>query len=1492
MKLKLLIIFLLVAAGIPMTAQINIPNATAVTQNFDGMAATTTLPTNWKVAASNASPTWAAASAVVTQIATGSSSSAGGTYNFGNTTSERAVGAMTSGSFGSPNSVIGYFRNTNALMISNLAISYNGERYRINAAVASIQFFYSYDGTTWTAVTAGDIAAASFPTAASSYTFASPLSVPVSFNITGLSLTTNSDIYLRWNINTGGSNSQGIAIDDVSVAATFSAGCSAPSNQASAPVATNFTTVGADLSWTNASGATGSMVVIRPTAQADAVPASGTSYIANSNYATAGAVNVNNKVVYRGTGTAITGITGLTPGTQYTATIYAYNDPGSCYNTTAPETVTFYTLAAEPTAYSGAATFSCATISVTQINLTFARANTITNARGYMILARIGAPPTGVPIDGADYAPGTVFGDATVIGEVTSATATTFSATGLNAGSTYYFSLIPYGATVGVPATYNYRTVAGFLTTNCTTTTAPEINVRGLIGTNPTIADGSTIPQGTNNTQFTTTAVGSSQPKSFRIENVGNAGLIVSGVSIVGLHPGDFSLSAMTFPLNIAVGAHVDFTITFSPTVGGLRSATVNINSNDSDEALYDFAIEGTGDAAEIDILGNGMPIVSGTLTTDLLNHTKFGNVNVASGSVTRIFTISNLGTLSLTLSPPVISGPGASNFTITTTPATTLSETTSTTLVITFDPSTVGDKNATVTIANSDSNENPYTFAISGRGVDFVLCTVGPLETLAQQDFEVAPATPVFNYTYFQDPLAIAPTIGGGTGRGSSRTVLTNKFIGSRSFQVAGHAGNSTDGLETTVEFATVDASLWQDISLSFKLGAYAATSGATIGLDAPDKVTVFVSANGGSTWSEELAITGFSNAIWDITSPGTASANFDGNNIVTSIPAANFLNSINVGPSNISLTNLPSVSSLKIRIVLKLDRSDEIWVIDNVKLSAKKPLSTTWSTAWSAGAPTNSVKAIFAGDYNAGVNVEACACEISSGVTVNVADSKYIEIQSDIVNSGTISIANNGSLIQVDDQAIINGDATVERQTTPYDQYDYTYWSSPVFEPTIGTTFPDMRTDHSYSWITSNFVDANGDGFDDAAPWAWNLEGPTAVMKKGVGYIVRASSTSGTWPRTSNGTFSGVLNNGIVSVPTSMSPNPADSNSLVGNPYASAISADDFIDLNTNIDGTLYFWTHVDNVSPSHPGPYLSNFSSDDYAVYTKMGGTGTRGAILHPTHPISGKTTAPTGKIASGQGFYVTMLAPTPIVFNNALRSKAHVNTDFFKTTGPEEKDRVWLNLYNEDQMFSQQLVGYADEATLGKDRGYDGPLSNAGNYINFYSMIGNERFKIQGRPTFNASDEVPLGYFSAVDDVFKIEIDSVEGQLRNISHIYLQDRDLQVFHDLKQGPYLFATQKGTFDNRFVIRYTNEILGNSGFEIAANDVLVVANDKIEVKSLKGNIQKIQVFDVLGRMIYTNPMVNQREFVIENIAKTQSALIVKVTLENEAEATKKIRF
>ncbi len=224
--MKSLILFLFLSLNITFVlGQISVPNTSVITQNFNGMLATVTLPSNWKMHASTASPTFAGGSASLFQQASSGSPTTGGTYNWGSSTTERAAGAMTSGSFASPNNLMSFFRNTHPTdNINQLTIDYNAERYRINSAAASIQFFYSLDGSAWTAVTAGDISAASIPTGASSYTFATPLTITkTGIIISSLNIAPNGDFYLRWNINTTGSNSQGIGIDNVNVTAAFSA---------------------------------------------------------------------------------------------------------------------------------------------------------------------------------------------------------------------------------------------------------------------------------------------------------------------------------------------------------------------------------------------------------------------------------------------------------------------------------------------------------------------------------------------------------------------------------------------------------------------------------------------------------------------------------------------------------------------------------------------------------------------------------------------------------------------------------------------------------------------------------------------------------------------------------------------------------------------------------------------------------------------------------------------------------------------------------------------------------------------------------------------------------------------------------------------------------------------------------------------------------------------------------------------------------------------
>ncbi len=156
-------------------------------------------------------------------------------------------------------------------------------------------------------------------------------------------------------------------------------------------------------------------------------------------------------------------ITGLNSETYYYVRAYATNNTaGAGYG----NLLSFWTLSPEPSAHS--TSFSNSVISQVQINLAFDAASTISNADGYIILQKVGSAPTGTPTDGNAYAVGNAIGDGTVAA-ITNNSATLVNITGLSAGTTYYFTLIPFNYNSANNETYNYKTDGTIPGTNGTT---------------------------------------------------------------------------------------------------------------------------------------------------------------------------------------------------------------------------------------------------------------------------------------------------------------------------------------------------------------------------------------------------------------------------------------------------------------------------------------------------------------------------------------------------------------------------------------------------------------------------------------------------------------------------------------------------------------------------------------------------------------------------------------------------------------------------------------------------------------------------------------------------------------------------------------------------------------------------------------------------------------------------------------------------------------
>jgi len=91
--------------------------------------------------------------------------------------------------------------------------------------------------------------------------------------------------------------------------------------------------------------------------------------------------------------------------------------------------------------------------------------------------------------------------------------------------------------------------------------------------------------------------------------------------------------------------------------------------------------------------------------------------------------------------------------------------------------------------------------------------------------------------------------------------------------------------------------------------------------------------------------------------------------------------------------------------------------------------------------------------------------------------------------------------------------------------------------------------------------------------------------------------------------------------------------------------------------------------------------------------------------------------------------------------------------------------------------------------------------------------------------------------------------------------------------------------------VLRYTSGMLSNPDFDTIKNNVTAGANGKtIFVKSSLENIQRITVYDLLGRSVYDNKKVNANQFTINDVVANQQTLVVKIYLENGLEVGKKV--
>ena len=125
------------------------------------------------------------------------------------------------------------------------------------------------------------------------------------------------------------------------------------------------------------------------------------------------------------------------------------------------------------------------------------------------------------------------------------------------------------------------------------------------------------------------------------------------------------------------------------------------------------------------------------------------------------------------------------------------------------------------------------------------------------------------------------------------------------------------------------------------------------------------------------------------------------------------------------------------------------------------------------------------------------------------------------------------------------------------------------------------------------------------------------------------------------------------------------------------------------------------------------------------------------------------------------------------------------------------------------------------------------------------------------------------------------------------LFLEDKLTKTLFNLKNGNYTFNTTSGTFNDRFVLRYTSKTLGTVAVEKPANQVVVsIQNKQIKITSFAETIEKVLVYDVSGKQRYQKSAVNNTELLITTLAPSHQILLVKTVLQNGKSSTKKVLF
>ena len=514
-----------------------------------------------------------------------------------------------------------------------------------------------------------------------------------------------------------------------------------------------------------------------------------------------------------------------------------------------------------------------------------------------------------------------------------------------------------------------------------------------------------------------------------------------------------------------------------------------------------------------------------------------------------------------------------------------------------------------------------------------------------------------------------------------------------------------------------------------------------------------------------------------------------------------------------------------------------------DNFKLEGQALTSTTYTYngTWSPSDPNGAATSvdtitITSGDATISSNTSintvtvnaGASLTIDSGSTLTVADVMTLESTSTSYASLILDGSVSGTVTY---ERFVNSNSNGnDLIATPLNDESWSDFINPALNNNAANLLDNGDTPTIYAFAP----------FDKTAMPAADYvnfdSNSTATITNGVGY--RAATDAG-----ASLTFTGAPQNGTISVAISESGVGFEEWNLIGNPYASYISAYDFLNHNINNNAVL------DNLSGAIYGYNAQNTNKWDIinlssAMTTDVLIAPGQGFFIASGVPAGnaqfttdGTPSAPDMRRTNGGDDFIANRTTDPVNYNLELTlstTNANFNTDFYFNTMSSQG----LDPGFDSQVFGGSAPGFAIYSHLVQD--------NTGIPMAIQSLSDTDLTSVTIALGVNANQGEQV--------TFSIS----ETTLPSSINVYLEDNVANTFTLLNTSDYVLTPNTNLSNTgRFYLHFSNSVLSISdntfdGLTIYTN----ASNRSIAIAGDVANNTIAKVYDIQGRLIVSKPL------------------------------------